>query len=94
MRFILKQLQLFFPFVFPLSIGFPGLAGGLMEVQGETIDLLVALKKQVEELTARNKELEERMKKLEEEKRAQDEINEKFAWFLCLEKSSWQTPSG
>jgi hypothetical protein len=60
MKFLLKQLHLYFPFVFPMCIGFPGPGGGtLKEGEVEMVNLLLALEKRVEELTARVKKLEE-----------------------------------
>ena len=68
MKFLLKQLRLFFPFVFPMRIGFPGPGGRtLKEGEVEMVNLLLALEKRVEELTAR-------VKKLEEEKADKKEV--------------------
>ena len=69
MKFLLKQLQLFFPFVFPMYI--LGDSARMMYeehlVQKINKELVLPLQKQVEELTAR-------IKKLEDEKADKKEV--------------------
>jgi hypothetical protein len=69
MKFLLKQLQLFFPFVFPMYILGDGARMMYEEylVQKVNKELVLPLQKQVEELTAR-------VKKLEEEKADKKEV--------------------
>lgn len=57
----MKQLRLFFPFVFPLCITFPSPSGG-------SNNTLVEMEKQIEELAAR-------VKALEDQNQAQAEID-------------------
>jgi hypothetical protein len=79
MKFLLKRLRFFFPIVFPIYIGFPGPGGGWVNIKRgevEAVNILFALKKQVEELTARVKELEEKLADSEEKRKDP----EKYFW--------------
>jgi len=61
MRFILKQLHLFFPFIFPLHV-----ADGPCFKETANEEKILAQQKRIEDLEARVKELE---KALEDEKK-------------------------
>jgi len=66
MKFLLKQLQLFFPFVFPLYDS-DDLSGGSLRLAKDSKEVpLTALLKRVTELEARLKVLEDKEKAREE----------------------------
>jgi cell division protein FtsB len=70
MRFILKQVHLYFPFVFPMMwipSGHDGL-NLLVKNDVENKSEILALQKQLEEFIARIKKIEAHVQKLEEGK--------------------------
>jgi hypothetical protein len=76
MKFLLKQLQLFFPFVFPMYDTMIEDGTASIKISVREYAEYQSLKKQVEELIVHNKKLEAQVKELEEKRKDP----EKYFW--------------